>query len=169
MREIVEQQNKRIEKSRLRYSEGLSKFLGLDAIARDNASEREVPKKEEWSPPQGILTLEQCEEVIRKIDLSGFPYNPEIKIEHYNGFLYKPTTYYLQLKCIVNDRETGFPIPLYNGSYFPVDVTTHDVLMLKIRSAMLALCEHELDEFFIFNGKRIFDPHDPKTRMLHGR
>lgn len=141
-------------------------FLGLAGIPTANTNEKPA-QKEEWKPPQGTLTLKQCQEVIAHVDLSGFLLKPEIIVKPYLSIV--PTLYFeLSIRCMVNDRDNGFPIPLYTGVLLARNSVTYDSLLISIRTVMRQMMEHEIDEFFKVDGKRPFDPHPSYTDM-HGK
>lgn len=68
----------------------------------------------------------------------------------------------------VPHRETGIPGWVEQLSIISVDVAADylrdDAAFLRwIRSEILDRLEHEIDESIYFDGRRVFDPHDPEA------
>lgn len=130
-------------------------------ISKDNTSEREVPKPKEWNQPETIRDVKDADEVIKRIDVSGFVSPILLSVhEYYPAYMFGSNTQYIRIQAMmtVNDRDSGFPIPLFNSHIVQLPISTN-ALLHHIRNALHAFVAHEIDEQFKFNGKRIFEPH----------
>lgn len=65
----------------------------------------------------------------------------------------------VQVKATVPDRDTGLPMPLYTMSHLVTPNMSDIAAAQELRDIMATTLVHELDEQFLLDGERIFDPH----------
>lgn len=69
------------------------------------------------------------------------------------------------VRALVRERDTGELIPLYTPSHLDLPASERyqgyldKVASRELRDTMAATLLHELDEQFLLDGRRIFDPH----------
>lgn len=103
--------------------------------------------------------------IVEKIDLSGFPLKIELEVRV--PWLPNEFSVNVVAKLEIKNRETREPCTLSvvrtvyalrAGGEASGELTEEHILA-AIRSAVRGVLEHELDECFLFDGKRPFDPH----------
>lgn len=113
-------------------------------------------------------------ELVEKIDLSRFPIPVDLQVEEYTRVAV------LKVVLQVKDRETGVPLRVLTEVPFETDAE-YNLRVLhgfspaslalytldRIRNTIIRALTHELDECFLFDGKRLYDPHrkDPHERL----
>lgn len=96
------------------------------------------------------------------IELKGFPVNIEMWVERdiYDGRMF------LHCKMPIADRDSGKADFLHTVS---VDAPSSDLAWAAdparavafVHKTLRSMLLHELDECFVVDGKRVFDPHAP--------
>jgi hypothetical protein len=94
--------------------------------------------------------------VIDKISFGHFPMPIELRT-------YRKT--HLHIKIRTSDRRLGYPC--YVEGYRPIPAWFQrpadiENIILWIKDEVLSLIKHELDEFMLLDGNRVFDPHKPR-------
>ena len=102
------------------------------------------------------------DEIIKMIDLSRFPLPITLKVVQAYGF-------HLHITMISRNRDTNQSITVEQRSSFPPYVEFKSRYEIQriiewIKDQILLAIKHELEEHFLFNGKRVFDPHAPERR-----
>lgn len=72
-------------------------------------------------------------------------------------------SFHLAFSVTTPHRDTGVPVRLECRETWHLDkvqMLSDTVIIRLIRNQFLTLMHHELDESFMFNGERIFDPHN---------
>ncbi len=96
------------------------------------------------------------QDLIARISLTDFPLR--VSVEYYKegdadrAFIY----------CTVPHRETGIEVRVGNHYVLP-HISKKYRAIEYIRDTIKGLVIHELDEFFTYNSKRVFDPHKRYT------
>jgi len=99
--------------------------------------------------------MDYVQETVNAIDLKGFPLPFEIR------WFRRPDhaiSVHISLSGL-NERATHEPASINGGFAVPCNPDSLSHLVDRIRRELHALLMHELDEQFLFNGARIFDPH----------
>ena len=128
-------------------------------LYKEDAFEKrgELYQKKQPEPPDNVKTLEEAQDIANRISLST--HNPPIEVGVLPAFSYfGETRVHIQCRMMVNDRDSGFPIPLYNSTVVTLPVATGSFLC-HIRAGLFSLVTHEIDEHFKFDRKRTFEPH----------
>lgn len=99
-------------------------------------------------------------EIAERIDLSRFPIpiRVEVKLECWTG---RPT-WDIRTIAKVRERDTGLPLEVTTARVMDatgVDLMKEDGALQAIRQNVRDLVMHELDECFLVDGVRAFDPH----------
>lgn len=98
------------------------------------------------------MTKDELKEIVEKISVR-FNYS----ISHGE---YPDDLLWIEVSCVRPDRDTGRPGIGRGGKrfFFAKDATVNSVLRTCL-AALIAYEEHEVRENFLYDGKRIFDPH----------
>lgn len=68
------------------------------------------------------------------------------------------------VRALVRERETGEPIPLFTPTHLALPAMADLAAAAELRDTMAATLLHELNEQFLLDGERVFDPHKKKEK-----
>jgi hypothetical protein len=107
-----------------------------------------------------VTTLDRWRAVAARVDLSLLPFG--LKLSVTDDFVIK-------LECTAKDRQGRGDVELcwWWGPVSNMDDAsrTCDAAVVSfIRDALVGFLRHEADEAFLYEGKRIYDPHREETR-----
>jgi hypothetical protein len=91
------------------------------------------------------------------IELKGFPISLEYFIEEFDY------CYRVQVAFPTQCRDDGHPIKLYLYYSYGKDQYSK---VEAVRTALIESLTHEIDECFLVDGERVFDPHNPDKLHL---
>jgi hypothetical protein len=93
---------------------------------------------------------------VRNISLKHFPM-PVKLVADYLGDI---DAWKLVIECKVPDRDNGEQIRVMTQATYPSDYLDTESTVIDIIHRLLLDClRHELDETFVYQGRRVFDPH----------
>lgn len=111
------------------------------------------------TPPGAIRERELWMELVRRTDISRFGIKMRMEVIWRSGRA--PA---LLISMVANDRDTGEEVTLsFSAPMPPWFGPEKGVLWLRERLAQFLI--HELDECMLVDGKRIYDPHDPRRAL----
>jgi hypothetical protein len=116
------------------------------------------------------VTADELQVELQKLTFAGGlqAWNLRFGLDH-NYMASDTSAWCLVCHFTVPDRDTGVPVSLTFGQAFSVDELQRlrpvDVPALAHRAARQVVL-HELNEAFQVDGKRWFDPHDPRAYAL---
>lgn len=105
----------------------------------------------------------RIDDLVRRIDLSGFPVAIRLSVLCPSQLFIPPPerphlAALIDITMHVRHRDTGALIDVETSVRVATKLQDCDVLRL-IKFKVLEVVAHELLEYFLFNGERIFDPH----------
>lgn len=116
------------------------------------------------------MTLEECERVVSRIKLgwplSVFDFKLEVRSPTSCVF-YGPESFELICSAKTPHRDSGVVGPLVSRSIFNSRAFANEEQFVRWLHLVIQRCwQHEVDEAFLYEGRRVFDPHLPEPAAI---
>lgn len=98
---------------------------------------------------RGELDLERVRAVLQRVSVPGFEFIPEVM----SGKLF------VRIRKVELDQQRGVVEPMLGRRWLVEREASESDVVRTLLKAVLTWEEHEIRERFLFDGRRIFDPH----------